>query len=178
MKAKTGVRAIDGKRPGREASITVFKLGRGKPAIVQQPNLSAGSVAQSDGDALPGIREARESVLLAAEVGRFGNSAATLHRIRNLSPNGARIDKAAALRPGETILITVGSLAAIGATVRWVAQDNAGIRFFETIDLVAARSKTIMKTAAASPTLAPTKPTPERDAQLAGWLAALESAYG
>lgn len=147
--------------------------------IVQEPSPPAGSGARADGVALPALREQRESVMLAAEISRFGDAAAaTQHRIRNLSPNGARIDKAATLRRGETILVTVGSLAAIGATVRWVAEHNAGIRFFEMIDPAVARSKTIVKTPHACDALTPSQPTPERDAQLAGWLGDLESAYG
>lgn len=116
-------------------------------------------------------------MLLAAEVSRFGNSAVSKHRVRDLSGNGARLDNAAALRPGETILITVGSLAAVGATVKWVAEGAAGLKFFEPIDPDAARSKTIVKAPPVRHDLAPTRPSPEREARLAGWLSHLESAY-
>ena len=124
-----------------------------------------------------GSREPRESVLLAAEVSRFSDPVVTKHRLRDLSPHGARLDKADALRRGETILVTVGSLAAIGATVMWVADGAAGLKFFEAIDLDAARSKTIVKPAPPRRDLTPTRPTPEREAQLAGWLANLENGY-
>ena len=116
-------------------------------------------------------------MLLAAEVSRFSDPAVTKHRIRDLSPHGARLDKADALRRGETILVAVGSLAAIGATVIWVADEAAGLRFFEKIDPDAARSKTIVKPALSRRDLAPARPTPEREAQLAGWLASLENNY-
>ena len=100
-------------------------------------------------------REMRESVLLAAEITRFSSSAITRHRLRDLSPNGAKLDKADALRRGETVLITVGSLAAIGAIVMWVAEGAAGVQFFETIDPAAARAKTIVNNIPTGRALAP-----------------------
>lgn len=138
------------------------KYGRGVPADAS----------------LPAVRELRESVLLAVEVSRFGNSAVTKHRLRNLSPNGSKLDKAGALRRGETILIVVGSSPAIGATVMWVDHGEAGVKFFETIDPATARSKTIVKTTPTRRALAPSDSSPERKAELAGWLANLDNAYG
>jgi len=148
------------------------------PAIVNQLSATDGPGARPDDKTTASEgREPRESVLLAASVSRFGNPAVFQHRLRDVSPNGARLDKAAGLRRGETILISVGSLAAIGATVIWVDNGAAGVKFFETIDPNAARSKTFVKVASASPDLAPTTPSAERTAQLTGWLANLESAY-
>ena len=134
-------------------------------------------VSQPSTSTPPGSREARESVLLAAEVSRFGISNVTKHRLRDLSPHGARIDQADALRRGETILVTVGSLAAIGATVMWVANGAAGLKFFEPIDPDAARSKTFVKTSLPNRDPQPSRPSSQRETQLAGWLAELESSY-
>ena len=131
-----------------------------------------------DGNALSGSRQARESVLLAAEVSHFGDAAVTKHRLRDLSPEGAKLDNADAFRPGETILITVGSLAAVGATVVWVAGAAAGVRFFETIDPASARSKTIVNHQPARRALKPSDPSPERKAELADWLADLNDTHG
>ena len=75
------------------------------------------------------------------------------------------------LRPGATVLVSVGVLKAIGATVVWVKDDLAGLRFAETIDPDAARSKAI---------IAPPKPRPalaiDRGAT-AGWIRDLNSPY-
>lgn len=144
---------------------------------MNEPSATDGRDEPSEYALLPTVREIRESVLLAAEVSRFGNSAVTKHRLRNLSPNGAKLDKADALRRGETILIEVGSLPAIGATVMWVDRGDAGVKFFEAIDPATARAKTIVKTTPTRWALAPSNPSPERKAELAGWLANLDHSY-
>ncbi len=69
------------------------------------------------------------------------------------------------------MLVSVGVLKAVGATVIWVREDLAGLRFAETIDPDAARSKAI---------IAPPKPRPaatlDRGAS-AGWVADRNSPY-
>ena len=90
-------------------------------------------------------REPRHSVLLSATVERFGKLQTTLHRIRNLSSGGVCIGTAAAFQRGETILVSVGSLKAVGGTVRWVEKDLAGILFAQAIDVDAARAKTMIR---------------------------------
>lgn len=126
---------------------------------MNEPSATDGRDAPPEDASFPAAREIRESVLLAAEVSRFGKPAVTKHRLRNLSPNGAKLDKAVALRRGETILIAVGSLPAIGATVMWVDHGEAGVKFFETIDPATAMSKTIVKTTP-SRRARPVKPLP------------------
>ena len=64
------------------------------------------------------LREARESVFLSAVVTCFGHSAPTKHRVRNVSARGACIDQADALRAGHMVLVTVGLLEEVGATVQ------------------------------------------------------------
>ena len=145
---------------------------------VQHISAIGGRGEKAEDPVPPATRERRESVLLAAEVSRFGNPAVTKHRLRDLSPNGGRIDTAHALRRGETVLITVGSLAAIGATVVWVSEGAAGLRFFELIDPAAAWSKTIVKAGAARLNFSSNAPSPVRHAEITGWLNGLESAYG
>lgn len=87
------------------------------------------------------LREARESVFLSGMVTRFGQPAATRHRVRNLSPNGACIDSADMLRQGQTVLIDVGVLAEVGATVAWVKSGLAGLKFAHPIDIGAAKTR-------------------------------------
>ena len=93
--------------------------------------------------ALPpaGDRALRERVLLSAEIVTFGGAAATRHRVRDISATGARIDQAHTLNPGATVLVSVGLLDAVGATIIWREQDHAGLKFAQQIDPDAARSK-------------------------------------
>lgn len=109
----------------------------------------------------------RQQVLLGAEITGFGGGTPSKHRVRDLSPSGARIDRAAGLRVGSTVLVSVGVLQAIGATVVWVKDDLAGLKFAEQIDPEAARSKTIVATAAA-----PRAPT-----GTSGWIGGLDDPY-
>ena len=124
----------------------------------------------------PAIREhlprmPRQQVLLGAEICGFGGGEPTKHRIKDLSVSGARVDKADTLRPGATVLVSVGVLKAVGATVIWVKDGLAGLRFAETIDPDAARSKAL---------IAPAKPRPavgaDRGAS-AGWVQDLNNPY-
>lgn len=89
----------------------------------------------------PGPREARESVFLSALVTRFGAAAPTRHRVRNLSASGACIDQADVLRQGQTIVVDVGQLAEVGATVRWVDGGLAGLQFAQQIRMDAAKTR-------------------------------------
>ena len=74
-------------------------------------------------------RAERHRVMLGALIERFGHGGATRHRVRDLSTTGVRVDQAERLQRGATVLVTVGSLAAVGATVIWVEQGAAGLRF-------------------------------------------------
>lgn len=89
----------------------------------------------------PTPREARESVFLSAAVTRFGGGAPTRHRVRNVSPNGACVDGADSLRQGQTVVIDVGQLAEVGATVRWVKAGMAGLKFAHPISIDAAKTR-------------------------------------
>lgn len=114
--------------------------------------------------------------MLMAMVEQFGGKAATKHRVRDLSVSGIRIDNAAGLRPGTTILISVGALQAIGATVQWVRNGFAGIAFAELIDPVDAHKK-----AAIAPTV-PAKPVTMETPRVvppptAGWIEELRNPY-
>jgi len=116
-------------------------------------------------------RKPRQQVLLGAEICGFGGGAPTKHRIKDLSASGARIDRAGALKPGATVLVSVGVLKAVGATVIWVKDDLAGLRFAEAIDPDAARSKAI---------IAPPAPRPATVVDrgvTAGWIKDLNSPY-
>lgn len=128
----------------------------------------------------PAIRDSltprmpRQQVLLGAEICGFGGGQPTKHRIKDLSVSGARIDKADTLRPGATVLVSVGVLKAVGATVVWVKDGLAGLRFAETIDPDAARSKTIVSSASVP---APRKAIAVDRGVSAGWIQDLNNPY-
>lgn len=90
-------------------------------------------------------RAPRESVLLSASILQFGKDATTKHRVRDLSVTGVRIDQAAALQAGATVLVSVGILEAIGATVVWVRDGLAGLKFAQMIDPDAARARVVLR---------------------------------
>lgn len=90
-------------------------------------------------------RARRESVFLSAEIMVFGSADITVHRVRNVSTTGVCVDKATALRKGQTVLITVGNLSAVGATVVWVEGGLAGLKFAQQIDPAAARAKAAIR---------------------------------
>ena len=83
--------------------------------------------------------EKRESVMMRASVWMPGARTPTDHRIRNLSPSGACIGDPAWLKRGDHIRVTVGHVHDVDATVMWVMDGLAGIRFDHPIDLAAAR---------------------------------------
>lgn len=107
------------------------------------------------------VRAARRCVFLSALVETFQGTA-TRHRVRDVSSTGARIDKAENLRSGSTVLITVGTLEAVAATVIWVDSD-AGVKFAQPIDVEEATARAALSkkpVAAGVRSIAPT----------AGWI--------
>ncbi len=160
------------------SSVTVSWNGRPRP-IVFAAMILEDQVSETELPEDPPMREARQNVFLGARVCGFGRNAPTRHRIKDLSTHGARIDGAGALRAGATILISVGALEEIGATVVWVKDGAAGLRFAEPIDPAAARSRTIISDGA-SP--APGGVARRRDDSQsrpigAGWATGLNSPY-
>jgi hypothetical protein len=89
----------------------------------------------------PRPREPRDSVFLTAELVGFGGGGPTVHRVRNISPHGACIDRAEQRRRGETVAISIGHVADVGATVVWVDRGLAGLRFAHRIALEQARAR-------------------------------------
>jgi hypothetical protein len=86
-------------------------------------------------------REARESVFLSAVVTHFGDDQPTQHRVRNISTHGVCLDQVAKLRKGQTVLIDMGLLEEVGATVVWIANNLAGLRFAHPIPIDAAKTR-------------------------------------
>ncbi|QNE32346.1 PilZ domain-containing protein [Sphingomonas sp. NBWT7] len=125
-------------------------------------------VPPADAGRMP--RAPRQRVMLNAVIERFGGGPATQHRIRDLSSGGARIDQAEDLSPGATVLVSVGALAAVGATVSWVRDGTAGLQFAEQIDLEAARAK-----AAIAPRTR--RNMPVREGPKVGWIPNLDDPY-
>lgn len=118
-------------------------------------------------------RAPRHNVLLSALVERFGGAPATRHRVRDLSTGGVRIDQAGSIQAGATVLVTVGALEAVGATVVWVRDGWAGLKFAQPINPDDARAKTMIapRSASVAPQEAPGA-TPA-----AGWMRDLRDAY-
>jgi len=117
-------------------------------------------------------RPERQSVFLGTTLERFGSSQATRHRVRDLSPYGMRIDQADGLQKGATVLVAVGVLTAVGATVRWVKDGQAGLQFATRIDPDQARSK-----AAIAPKKTDGRGTARAGTPTAGWLPDLADPY-
>ena len=83
-------------------------------------------------------RPRRDSVILNARVESSGGI--TECRVRNLSETGACIDNNAGLRPDERVLVTMGTLHHVEATVRWIEGGRTGLHFEGAkIDIAAAR---------------------------------------
>jgi hypothetical protein len=108
--------------------------------------------------------------MLSATLERFGGGAPTRHRVRDLSPGGMRIDQADAIQCGATVLVTVGALQAVGATVVWVRDGSAGLRFAQPIDADAAKAKVAVAPRSV--------PQPPRGVPTAGWTYDLRNPYG
>lgn len=121
----------------------------------------------------PAPRLPRQSVLLTAMLERFGSNETSQHRVRDLSAGGMRIDQATGLREGSTVLVTVGMLESISATVAWVRGDWAGVRFATPVEPNQARGK-----AAVAPTgIASSKRQAPHVSPTAGWMQDLSSSY-
>lgn len=117
-------------------------------------------------------REPRQSVLLSTTLERFGSAEATKHRVRDLSSQGMRIDQAAGLKVGATVLVAIGQLEAVGATIVWIKDGSAGLKFGKTVDPDQARGKAVVRSKVSI--------VPRQEQQLgatAGWVAGLDDPY-
>jgi hypothetical protein len=104
-------------------------------------------------------------------IGKF----ASQHRVRDLSSGGLRVDNAAGLQAGAQLLVTVGTLEAVEATIVWVRENFAGLAFSEPIEPEDARKK-----ARVAPV--PVKATPDKlfkaaPVPTAGWLSDMRDPY-
>jgi hypothetical protein len=113
--------------------------------------------------------------MLIATVEHFAGQVATRHRVRDLSPGGIRIDNAAGLRPGATVLISVGALEAVGATIKWVREGFAGLAFAEQINPDEARKKAAIAPSATRSLKANVLGAPS--APSAGWVEDMRNPY-
>lgn len=120
----------------------------------------------------PNARVPRDSVMLTATVEHFGHASPTRHRVRDLSAGGVRIDHAADFQIGATILVTIGALRSVGATVVWVEDGSAGVKFAQNINLEEARAKAAIAPRAIKGARAPTATVPT-----AGWVSDVENPY-
>lgn len=120
----------------------------------------------------PPSRMTRAKVMLRAIIERRGQGAPTTHRVRDLSVQGMCVDQANDLPVGGTVLISVGALQSIEASVLWSRDGLAGLKFADPIDLNDARAKTAItaQSPAAEPPASEKGPT-------AGWMADLKNPY-
>jgi hypothetical protein len=133
---------------------------------------TANDGADAGADKVQPEREARQSVMLNAIVEHFRRGSSTRHRVRNLSGGGVRIDQAGAFEVGATVLVTVGALAAVAATVVWVRDGAAGLKFTWPINPDEARADTMI-----APRRTTDRPQPTGAAPSAGWMPSLVSPY-
>jgi hypothetical protein len=119
----------------------------------------------------PSARAPRSSVLLRATIEYFGSTSPSAHRVRDLSIGGMCIDQAAGMTQGATVLVTVGALESVGATVVWVKDGQAGLKFAHVIDIDDARTK-----AAIAPRAEIKRPSSGKS-PTAGWIPDLNDPY-
>jgi hypothetical protein len=116
-------------------------------------------------------RAPRHSVMLNAIVKRFGRPIPSRHRVRDLSSGGVRIDQAIGFTVGATVMVTVGALQSVGATVVWVKDGSAGLRFTQAVEVDEVRAN-----AAIAPRILPDRGRPSPGAT-AGWVPERKDAY-
>lgn len=121
-------------------------------------------------------RAARTSVLLTATIEQFGTRTVLRHRVRDINKDGARVDQGQALNPGATVVVTVGALEAVAATVIWVANGFAGLKFAKPIDPDQARAKAVVHPAGAGQGERKTFLAKDRS-PTAGWIDQLRNPY-
>ncbi|WP_353434481.1 PilZ domain-containing protein [Sphingomonas faeni] len=134
--------------------------------------MADGPPTTKSGDHATAPREPRQSVFLSATLERFGSAEVTKHRVRDLSPQGMRIDQTAGLRVGATVLVSIGQLEAVGAMVVWIKDGFAGLRFATTVDPDKARGRAAVRPKASM--------IPRREEQRGatmGWVADLNDPY-
>lgn len=108
-------------------------------------------------------REQRTSVMLMAELHRRREPVARA-RVLNLSVHGVCIADPGGLSAGEELLVSLGSIERLCATVMWVRPGQAGLRFEHGINLDAARERPARReTSVASPS--------------AGWMGTMNDPY-
>ena len=107
-------------------------------------------------------RDPRTSVMLSADVVRSEGSRPTQHRVLNVSKSGVCIAKPVGLATDMPVLVSIGRVDHVGARVKWVRGDRAGLRFDEAIDIDAARQRRVGA--------APPPPT-------SGWMAAADERF-
>lgn len=118
------------------------------------------------------VRCARERVLLTVEVSLLPHGEPRMHRARDISSSGVRLDAASSFVSGMRVFVSVGEVIAVPATVIWAHDGQAGIRFDHPIDPERARSRAIVRSATKAPKLREGGAIPQ-----AGWIAGLSDAY-
>ncbi|MDB5697174.1 MAG: hypothetical protein JWN21_2717 [Sphingomonas bacterium] len=116
--------------------------------------------------------------MLSARLEHFDGSAPSTHRVRDLSKGGIRIDQASELRQGATVLISVGSLEAIAATIVWVEAGSAGLAFAEQINPDAARKKAVVTPLSGVEPASAGATGGAASTPRAGWIGDLQNPYG
>lgn len=106
-------------------------------------------------------REPRSHVMLSARIWRDGWEEPSMHRLINISAHGACLGQATSLARDDVVIVQIGSMEPMEATVAWSRQGIAGLRFAEPIDVAQARRSRSGQASGVS----------------AGWMAQINDAY-
>lgn len=120
-------------------------------------------------------RVKRPSVMLVATIVQTGRGLITKHRVRDISAGGLRVDNAAGMQLGATVMISVGALESDSATVKWVRDGLAGLAFETPIDPEDARQKAAIAPSVAAKPKAINSDT--NSGAKAGWVEELQNPY-
>ncbi|MGN7161796.1 PilZ domain-containing protein [Sphingomonas sp. SAFR-052] len=110
----------------------------------------------------PAERSRRDSVILNARIETPDGMVEC--RVRNLSQTGACIDNVGNLRAGDRVLVTMGMVHHVEASVRWANGGRAGLHF-EGVEIDIAAARRPRGTVSAAPR------------NVAGWLDNMYSPY-
>ena len=84
-------------------------------------------------------REARDSLLLKAQVTEVASGRRFTTRVRNLSSGGMMADRDGPLEVGAEVEVSLRGIDSVRGVVAWVSPLRFGVRFHATVDPLVAR---------------------------------------
>lgn len=82
----------------------------------------------------------RDSLLLVADIVAEGETSATRHTVRNLSPGGMMAQGSTPLPEGKRVSVTLRNVGTVQGKVAWAENGRYGIAFDREIDPQAVRA--------------------------------------